>query len=353
MHIVGGTFDEKGGKPSSVVAAMAKYLNADHLLNGGTLKDLNDYDLLKLLVRSPQVLIWMPNVSNDEEKILPSIKTCNPKLLLISSKRVIEKDYKESDIVGRLLKTRSNLGIMIAKDESLYRFKLLDPLGNMWADTSSIESFCGALAKRVKILQSITRVASNQIGDWRSFSIDEDFIAAVREFGEEFTKYVNAVNPNRFLGNAATRCAHGFPGVRDVDRIFVSRRNVSKTGFKESDFVEVMAIDNAVGYFGGHKPSVDTPIQLKLFEYYPDVRYMIHGHVYVKDTPYTISVLPCGSVEEFGEITSLYPKKEANFTVNLSGHGFLALAENLDYLREIKGRLIARPFPEEIGSVWS
>jgi hypothetical protein len=351
MHIVGGTFDENGGKPSFIVGMMAKYLKADHLLNGGTLQDLNDYNLIDLLVRKPQVLIWMPNISNDEEKFLPELKKANPKLLLISSKRVIEKDYKESDVVGRLLKTHSNLGIMITKDGNKeinlgYKFKLLDPLGNQWADTGSIEDFCKALAKRVDELQAITRVASIQIGELGDLPIDDDFIALVREFGEEFTKYVNAVNPNRFLGNAATRCTYGFPGVRSKGRIFVTRRNVHKAGLQKSDFVEIESFESKVGYYGGHKPSVDSPIQLKLFDYYSDVAFMLHGHVYVEGTPHTVHRLPCGSIEEYSEIIALYPKEAANFVVNLSGHGFLALASDLDYLSGVKDRMIARPFPE-------
>lgn len=339
--IVGGTFDEAGGKPSKIVSEISSNLNMQ-ALNGGSIEALRTFDLTK-----PDVLIWMPNVDNTEEKILPTIKTLNPKVLLISSKRVVEKDYTESDIVGRLLKTKSNLGIMIVKDLDRYRFNLLDPLGNMWASDTNIATFCSHLRNRITELLSVTRIPSVRLGEIRQFEINQDFIKLVREFGTEFTKYVNAINPNRFLGNAATRCSYGFPSVKDDDRIFVTRRNVDKEGLSPSDFVEIESLANKIGFYGSAKPSVDAPIQIKLFEYYKNVRFMLHGHVYVTGYNKTISKLPCGSIEEFDEIVNHIPAANStDFVMNLTGHGFLALASSLDFLKEIKNQLIGRPFPE-------
>lgn len=64
---------------------MAASLNASAVLNGGTLETLRAYD-----VTVPKALLWMPNVDNSEEKSLLRIKVRNPKLLLISMKRVVE-----------------------------------------------------------------------------------------------------------------------------------------------------------------------------------------------------------------------------------------------------------------------
>ena len=47
----------------------------------------------------------------------------------------------------------------------------------------------------------------------------------------------------------------------------------------------------------GEKPSVDTPIQIKLFNYYHNVNYMVHGHVYVDNAKMTEHKIPlwlCG-----------------------------------------------------------
>jgi hypothetical protein len=190
-----------------------------------------------------------------------------------------------------------------------------------------------------------------QIGDVQDFSISPEFLDIVRSYGDKFATFVNAINPNRFLGNAATRCSFGFPAQRQEERIFVSRRNVDKQGMGEKDFVEaalgVSASNSAtkVCYYGVQKPSVDTPVQLLLFDYYSDVHYMIHGHVYVKDAPVTKSKIPCGCLEEFSEVVHAFPRaRNKNFAINLRGHGCLVMAGDLEFLRQIE--LQGRVFPE-------
>jgi hypothetical protein len=134
-------------------------------------------------------------------------------------------------------------------------------------------------------------------------------------------------------------------------RVLVTRRNVEKTTLSESDFVEVSlrpyGKGEEVAYYGDAKPSVDAPIQLHLFRRYQNVRYMVHGHVYVEEAPYTAHKIPCGGIEEVEEIAALFPdERAANFAVNLRGHGCLLLANTLTFLQNAKARLIARPFPE-------
>lgn len=341
MFVVVGTFDHDQGKSSSIGRQIIFHLGCEGI-NGGNLSEL-DLDFSRM-----DSLLWMPHINNSEDKIISRIKAKNHKLLLISSKRCVETEYCESDVVGLLLKTRSNLGIMIEK-EDLYRFKLLDPIGNIFCDTTDIEKLCNSLDRRVKFLLSLTRWSSSQVGEIRDFSISPEFLDIVRSYGDRFTTFVNAINPNRFLGNVATRCSHGFPAQRQGERIFVSRRNVDKQGMGEKDFVEVVlgvsSVSDQVYYYGVQKPSVDTPVQLLLFDYFPDVHYMVHGHVYVKDAPMTKSKIPCGYLEEFSEVTFLFPSPSSkNFAINLRGHGCLVMAEDLEFLKQIE--LQGRTFPE-------
>lgn len=348
--VVGGTFDENGGKPSKIIEALAQGLSWP-VINGGTLEDLKSVDFT-----SVDTLLWMPNIDNAEEKILPAIKAANPKLTLISSKRVVEKSYNEFDIITRLLKSRSNLGIMITKEEGTYRFRLLDPLGNQYVDTQKIDDLAKALNERVSYIKSLSRIGSRNVGEALDAEVNPLFMQQVLRLGDEFSKHVNAVNPGRFLGNASlrsrfeditrtTRCCHGFPGQRSDGVILVSRRNVDKQNMSPKDFVAVNDGGKAVEYLGEVKPSVDTPIQLKLFNYYSNVNYMIHGHVYVEGAPMTHSIVPCGHLEEFDEIKALYPDNQAkDFIVNLKGHGCLILAEKPEFFDKVKLR--SRPFPE-------
>ena len=342
MFVVVGTFDAQQGKPSSIGAQIISHLKCEGI-NGGNLGELDlDFSMF-------DVLLWMPNIDNAEDKIISRIKAKNRTLLLISSKRCVETKYNEGDVVGRLLKTRSNLGIMIERDNERYNFKLIDALGNIFCNTSDIEELCQSIRSRVDFLSGLTRLPSHWQGERREFSIGPHFIDIVHSYGDRFAGFINAVNINRFLGNAATRCSFGFPAQRTEDgRVFVSRRNVDKQGMTDEDFVEVRMGHGHDGvlYWGDRKPSVDAPVQLRLFKHYRNVNYMIHGHVYVKNAPITVNKIPCGALEEFDEIVALSPDVwSTNFAVNLRGHGCLVLAGELSFLESIE--LQGRPFPED------
>ena len=201
---------------------------------------------------------------------------------------------------------------------------------------------------RSDYLLGLSRVGSVRTEIVEDYLVQEEFIEIVKRYGTEFTKFVNAVNPNRLLGNASTRCTKGFPAMRMDNHILVTRRNVDKQTLSKDDFVLVEAnMEKAVHYKGDNKPSVDTPIQLKLFQFYHNVKFMIHGHAYVKDGMFTSHKVPCGYIEEFEEIRELVPYKDAtNFKINLRGHGCLILADSLSYLEKQIEQLYSRPFPE-------
>ncbi len=264
--IVGGTFDIENGKKSHIVETLHKSLGESWgCINGGNIQYIRDFDPTGI-----NVLIWMPNVSNEEIKVIEDLKKKNPRMILIQSKRVIEKEYLPSDIIGRLLKSHSLLGIMITKESGKYRYRLLDPLGNQWSDTDDISKIGETINHRLSYLLNLNRINSVKIDTDVEHKAPREFIDVIKNYGVEFTKYVNAINPNRLLGNASTRCAKGFPAIRMDDHILVTKRNVDKQTLSEDDFVLVeRKMDSVVNYKGENKPSVDTPIQLKIFEHYP------------------------------------------------------------------------------------
>ena len=342
--IIGGTFDEQGGKSSYIISELSKSLgNEWESINGGNIQFIRDFDPSGI-----NVLIWMPNVSNDEIKVIGDLKVKNPKMILIQSKRVIEKEYLPSDVVGRLLKSHALLGIMITKENNEYRYRLLDPLGNQWTDTHNISDVGIAINKRLDYLLNLSRIGSIKTEIAEDYEVQKEFIDIIKRYGIEFTKFVNAVNPNRLLGNASTRCAKGFPAMRMDNHLLVTKRNVDKQTLNKDDFVLVDSrMEKSVHYKGDNKPSVDTPIQIKLFDFYHNVKFMIHGHAYVKEGLFTSHKVPCGYIEEFEEIKLLMPYKDAtNFKINLRGHGCLILADNLNYLEKQIEQLYSRPFPE-------
>lgn len=338
--LIGGTFDKSGGKSSYIVHMMMQFMGIGGL-NGGHISELDS----ELELDGVDTLIWMPNIDNSEPKFLPKIKKAYPNILLVQSKRITDGNYTEADIVGRLLKSKSLLGITIEKKNGVYEYMLLDPLGNLHAKTTNLGLLTDTLVKLTNDIRNMSRMPSVRKGMGKNFSIDYHFLQVVRDFGERFSKFVNTVNPHRLLGNASTRCEGGFPAVKSEGRIFVTRRNVDKKTLNASAFVEVELDQHCVNYYGNNKPSVDTPVQLDLFRHFPNINYMIHGHVYVEGAPMTENKIPCGYIEEFADIVAVIddPSVKA-FSVNLLGHGCIIACDDLEYFETIK--LVGRPFPE-------
>ena len=352
-----GRFEDNGGRESSIGRILTQELGWESI-NGGNIDILQSID-----AKLYDVILWMPDIPNTyPDKILPRLKVANRKLVLISSKACRDEGhmfggYNDADVVGRLLKSKSNLGIAIYDTNGHYFFHLIDPLGNIYADTYDISELATAIRDRVADLLGVLRCSSNINGPRIDFEVDDKFLVIVRRFGVEFAKYVNAINPNRYLGNAATRCAFGFPAERLGDTldkkgfsIAVSRRDVPKDSITSADFVEVSQASNTVLYNGTTKPSVDAPVQLMLFQYFEQIKYMIHGHVYVEGAPTTSHKFPCGDMREFYDTSKIVDKHSDGFAINLFGHGCLIACRDLAYFDTVK--LKARPFPEDQTDHW-
>lgn len=342
-YIVGGTFDSNGGKASYIVNEMAKNLQNYKVINGGYINDL-----YKFRPHNIDILIWMPNVDNSEDKILPRLKVMNPKMLLVSSKRVIEKFYNDFDLVIKMIKSKSNLCIVIKRANDYYSYRILDPLGNVVScELTDLSLIIQKLKNRINQLIKVERVSTQQV-EFDIFPdskpVSDSFLNIVQHFGTKFSEVIKAQNPERFLGNASTRCEYGFPSERRNDHILVSKRNVNKENITKYDFVKTYKTVKGIFYVGENKPSVDAPIQLALYEIYPNINYIIHGHCYIEGADFTKNKLPCGDLNELGEIYTV-GEKHINFKVlNLLSHGCLIMCNDLKDFSGIN--LLPRPFPE-------
>ena len=103
------------------------------------------------------------------------------------------------------------------------------------------------------------------------------------------------------------------------------------------NFVATYLENNQVFYCGDKKPSVDTPIQLRLYEQLPNMNYMLHSHCYLKDAPFTTTPIPCGALEEVDEIMQVInerdPSRKSNlYKINLIGHGSIVISEEIGLL---------------------
>lgn len=366
---VGGNWDLNGGRKSKIVEEFANFLPNVTVYNGGNFNDLND--ILESCVNY-DIVLWWANVSNDLPKIR-NVKDINYKVMLVSSKRNVEGKYSFQDLLQRSFSLKSNLTIEFSMVDNKYYMRLFDPLGNMWYEGFSIKLCSKILIERLNFIRSITRESTvsneenvgalawffNMFKDEMYESNDNPFVPIKKEFLEIVRNYAykfaeatfETKEVKRFLGNASFRCPKGFPSFRDSKYIFVSKRNVNKEFIGIKEFVPVYLEDGKLFYCGDNKPSVDSPIQVRLYSLLPNINYMIHSHCYIENAPYTNVVLPCGALEEVDEIKNVIKKYYDNdynkdfYVVNLLGHGSIMMSNKPSQLKNI--RMVGRKLPEK------
>ena len=363
----GGTWDLEGGKKSGLVDKIKEYLPNVKVYNGGNYNDLKN---ILESVKDYKIVLWWANVSNNLSKVR-NVKEINYKAMLVTSKNNVEGKYNFQELLQRALGSKSNLMVEFTKKDNLYNMRLFDPLGNLWYDGTDIKDFSKTLLKRLKFIKEITRestISSEENNGTLAYffnmfkqemyksddnpiiPIKEDFLNIVREYATIFAQETfHTKDVKRFLGNTSFRCPKGFPSFRDNKYIFVSRRNVNKEYITIDEFVPTYLKDDKVYYCGDFKPSVDTPIQVRLYEQLKNINYMIHSHCYIEGAPYTKEALPCGAIEEVKEILELIKEyyKDYNkdfYLVNLKGHGSIMMSDEPQKLEKIK--IKGRKLPE-------
>ena len=174
-----------------------------------------------------------------------------------------------------------------------------------------------------------------------------------KDYATKFTETIfQTKDVKRFLGNSSFRWPKGFPSFRSGKYIFVSKRNVNKEYISINEFVPVYLENNKLYYCGDHKPSVDTPIQVRLYEKLSNINFMIHSHCYIKGAPFTKNALPCGAIEEVNEVLNLIKEHYENdyskdfYLINLIGHGSIMMSSNPKQLKDIQ--LIGWKLPENM-----
>lgn len=381
MHsvlIVGGTFDKDGGKPSGLVESINTQIRRDRdfevtTVNGGFVGDLHDEILPSVI--DYKVILWFANVSNDEVK-LRDVKSINPKCILITSKRNDDSKYTFAELISRALAIKANLTIEFSKKNNKFNMMLFDPLGNVFYDGLDVAELYEKLVSRIKQLVQFTRVPTVQETELETPIVPEEteFFNFAHSCADIFHNLIRpAKGTERFLGNMSFRCQNGFPSFRGENGIiYVSRRNVDKSDICTTSFVPTYLDDTkTVKYFGDAKPSVDTPVQLRLYKHLPWANYMLHAHCYVDTVgiPETVTLcttkpIPCGAIEEVAEVLTAYRigrfyweynKHPRLVAINLVGHGCILIAEDVEILKELQSHkdscFVARPMPEPVNQL--
>ena len=375
--IVGGTFDNEGGRPSKLITSMYNNIAGINgykviLFNGGLVSSL--HNIILPAVVNYDVVLWFANVSNDEDK-LRDVKALNPKCILITSKRNDDSKYTFAELISRALAIKANLTIEFSKREDKFSMMLFDPLGNVFYDGLEVPDLCGALLCRTNQLLHFTRVPSVREAKLPVPEVPEEteFFEFAHDCADIFHNLIRpAKGTERFLGNMSFRCQNGFPSFRGENGIiYVSRRNVDKSDINAGSFVPTYLDEwNTTKYFGEAKPSVDTPVQLRLYKLFPWANYMLHAHCYVDTTGIpdtlqynTYTPVPCGAIEEVNEIwnpyvskghlwEACYNKQPRLIAVNLCGHGCILIARDVEIFKELRKHkdncFVQRPTPEAV-----
>jgi hypothetical protein len=327
--IIGGDFGDRP-KKSSIIEKMANQESGKTpFINGGTMDDLKNIDL-----KGKNFIIWMPNISNEEEKHYP--KKDVGAVLIVS--KVLHKGVTETDAISRIFKMGANAVITIDKSEKPYRFKVIDALGNFWGSTTDPIQLLYITMGVSRCYGSTVRVRCEEFLGNPIIPDSEDlytFMAINHRIADKAESM-----GGRYFGNCSTRCDKLFPSTRmENGLILVSPRNIDKAAITASDMVFVESeMSGLVRYFGKRKPSVDTPVQLDLYSEFPKIKYMIHGHYYVYGAPFTETFYPCGDRREYAEIDEIISKtynKYAMGAINLVNHGFLLYSSSIDEMRAL------------------
>ncbi|MBQ8681961.1 MAG: class II aldolase/adducin family protein [Bacilli bacterium] len=340
MLIVGGTFDELGGKPSSLIEKLFKDKIAEHdlFINGGHIKDIEH---LLELVPNYKVIIWFPNIPNHYPK-LRNIKQLNPHSVFVMSKRNDNK-YKIRDIIVKGLENNANLIVEFSKHDNKFYMQDIDVLGYSWSEkTADINKFKETLFARIEFLLTTKRISthSDNTSNNNYELIPDEFIELNKSYAQIFDELlIDIAQTTRFLGNCSLRVDN---------KIFMSKRDIDKKMLNKQAFIEVYEKNNQIFYKGNFKPSKDTAIQLSLYNTYKQINYIIHCHCYIEDGYFTSIQCPCGDLKEIDEINEVINKNNLQdnniIKINLIGHGSILMTNNIKDLYNIN--YVKRNFPE-------
>jgi len=324
--MVGGDFGHNP-KASSIISKLAAFFEGATILNGGTIEELQ---AAAEGCKQYELVLWMPNVSNEEEKYYPK----KGKGAVLFCSKVLRENRSEVDAIARIFKMNGNAVLAIAKVDNLFSFKLIDALGNKWAESSDL----GLLAEKMRALTAWTKASLRVPTLQSSFDFPEGStdLEKLIEINKIVADNFEAIG-SRYFGNVSTRCMKMFPTMRlDTVYILVSKRNVDKKRLTSEDFVKVRYQEH-IEYLGDEKPSVDTAIQVNIYKEFPQINYIIHGHGYIEGMPFTSHYFPCGDMREFQELAKLLSDNSGGI-VNLINHGFIIYAGQLYEMEKlIKG----------------
>ena len=137
------------------------------------------------MVLQDEVNIWMPNISNEEEKHYP-MKHVGA--ILICSK-VMRDGYTMVDAVSRIFKMHGNAVIAITYDkaEGIYVMELIDALGNTWYKGSDLGGLATGIMSFVAFTKSARRIQTTAI---TNANFKDSYSQHFEDRKQDFNKFI-------------------------------------------------------------------------------------------------------------------------------------------------------------------
>lgn len=157
--VVGGSFDNDGGKPSGLVKKVYNAIIQNNetvdLYNGGYYSELSS---LLMMAKDYDVVFWWANVPNDLPKIR-DVKDIAPHIMLVSSKRNDNNKYSDKELIERVISIKADIAFEFKKvnqNQQIFNIRVFDPLGSVWYDGTDITDAVNAVLNQLSSLNEIT-----------------------------------------------------------------------------------------------------------------------------------------------------------------------------------------------------
>ena len=273
-------------------------------------------------------------------------------------------------IVNNNLNIQELTGLIISFNE---KYRITDPLGNMFYEGLDENILTEKMISRLTFLKSIKRTSTISdeenkgalawlLNDYKQEMTENKNYIKTDLIDDKVINFMHNLSPvlaksafgdENALNNPAFRCPKGFPSFKTSKGIFVSKRNIENKMLEKEDFVYVYKKNEneQIYYEGSGKPSVDTPIHLKMYKNLPNIKYIIHTHCYIKNAFFTTINYQCGAIEEADELLKVidnnYKSRNKDFyIINQVGHGSIMMSDDIDKFKDIQ--IIGRKLPEYI-----
>lgn len=268
----------------------------------------------------PHIIIWLVDF-----KEIPILNK-PPGSLLLYGKYVGHREKLYSSFIShKIINETKSDGVIIIKPivKNFYRFELVDKLGNYWGKARNFTKFMKSI---VKLYEFYAKSNYGSVVHQPRLIVPEPSqkLELLIDMTTDLSVRIGLHYDVEDLVDFNLNYTRLYPSIREGQGLFVSKRNVENNFIEITDMVYIE--DNT--YFNmTNICAIDTPFHSKIYEKYPQINFIIHGHAYIKNVPYTKEYYDCGDINNLENLEL----KDWGL-LNLKNHGFLIYTHSMQQL---------------------